>query len=132
MGFPGKHPEGPRGITFVGNDSVLSDGGVTCIRCRARIAELPCQCHNCSLTLVSAPQLARSYHHLFPVVPFEEFAMDSNEMDHKTWVCYGCLTPLNVGKEVISRCPKCQAVFCFECDLYVHEVLHNCPRCETV
>ena len=26
-------------------------------------------------------------------------------------------------------CPKCRHQFCFECDLYVHEVLRNCPGC---
>lgn len=31
-----------------------------------------CRCHICGLTLVSSPHLARSYHHLFPVKPFQE------------------------------------------------------------
>ena len=34
--------------------------------------ELPTACHVCGLTLVSSPHLARSYHHLFPVRPFQE------------------------------------------------------------
>ena len=27
------------------------------------------------------------------------------------------------------RCTGCEEVFCFECDHYVHEELHNCPGC---
>ena len=30
----------------------------------------------CGLTLVSSPHLARSYHHLFPVPPFEEVSAE--------------------------------------------------------
>ena len=33
-------------------------------------------CHVCSLTLVSSPHLARSYHHLFPVPAFEPLPDD--------------------------------------------------------
>ncbi len=40
--------------------------------CRGLAAELPGACHVCSLTLVSSPHLARSYHHLFPVRGFDE------------------------------------------------------------
>ena len=132
MGFPEKNPEGPKGISFVGNESLLTDGSFTCSRCKALIAELPCQCHGCGLMLVSAPQLARSYHHLFPVEPFEEVHPDDDAMDHDGWECYGCLTTLRSGGGVISRCLQCQAVFCFDCDMYIHEVLHNCPKCEVL
>lgn len=131
MGFPEKNPDGARGVCFVGQEALLTDGGYTCNRCKARVSELPCQCHGCGLMLVSAPQLARSYHHLFPVEPFEEVLPDSDLMDHDAWVCYGCLTPLKSGKGIISQCTKCHALFCFACDMYVHEVLHNCPKCET-
>ncbi len=41
-------------------------------RLQARVLELPTACHVCGLTLVSSPHLARSYHHLFPVRPFQE------------------------------------------------------------
>lgn len=27
------------------------------------------------------------------------------------------------------QCPSCLNVFCFECDLFIHESLHNCPGC---
>ena len=30
------------------------------------------------------------------------------------------------------RCTECKQLFCYDCDLYIHETLHNCPGCETV
>ena len=36
-----------------------------------RYCELPVECRGCGLTLVSAPHLARSYHHLFPLLIFK-------------------------------------------------------------
>jgi hypothetical protein len=32
--------------------------------------------------------------------------------------------------EVVVACPACRCVFCFDCDAYIHESLHNCPGCE--
>ena len=42
-----------------------------CPQCSAKYCELPVECRGCGLTLVSAPHLARSYHHLFPMPPFQ-------------------------------------------------------------
>lgn len=41
-------------------------------QCQAKYCELPVECKACGLTLVSAPHLARSYHHLFPLPGFNE------------------------------------------------------------
>lgn len=51
--------------------------------------------------------------------------------------CFGCLQPI-VGLNqmdvddpgVVAKCPDCLHVFCFDCDTYIHESLHNCPGCE--
>jgi hypothetical protein len=58
--------------------------------------------------------------------------------------CYGCLTDLSgrsskafgglaqvlsTAAPLVLRCPQCRHLFCFECDAYVHESLHNCPGC---
>lgn len=29
------------------------------------------------------------------------------------------------------ECQKCGSFFCIDCDVFVHEVLHNCPGCES-
>ena len=35
------------------------------------------------------------------------------------------------GQEgLVLRCGQCQQVFCYDCDAFVHETLHNCPGCE--
>ena len=57
--------------------------------------------------------------------------------------CYGCQFPFppikppqnessNKGPTGTQRfvCPSCHNHFCIDCDLYCHEVLHNCPGCE--
>ena len=187
-------------------------------RCKARVVDIPSTCHICKLMLVSSPHLARSYHHLFPINPFEEispqalstlhvrsFLMqlvvayvravelstapqnlqilsilavstsckgsalveglsalsrrccrvmnlmlvqgsslqagkdDWQECNARVW-CYGCIRPLAAlasltlpeDPGVVVKCPDCQRVFCFDCDAYIHESLHNCPGCECI
>ncbi|CAN1307077.1 General transcription factor IIH subunit 2 [Linum perenne] len=29
-------------------------------------------------------------------------------------------------------CTKCKQYFCLDCDIYIHESLHNCPGCESL
>jgi len=50
----------------------VKPNGYVCPRCSSRICDLPATCAVCSLQLISAARLARSYHHLFPVLPFVE------------------------------------------------------------
>lgn len=53
--------------------------------------------------------------------------------------CYGCTSILdpvskysgrNLGMPTVLRCPDCARLFCYDCDAYIHEHLHNCPGCE--
>jgi len=65
--------------------------------------------------------------------------------------CYGCQRPLaphldsshseaaaaagglaaaDDGPGMVLRCQLCRRLFCFECDAFIHESLHNCPGCE--
>lgn len=30
----------------------------------------------------------------------------------------------------LHRCTGCKQLYCFDCDLYIHEALHVCPGCE--
>eukprot|EP00210_Caulerpa_lentillifera_P001903 g1830.t1 len=123
MGFPEKNANGPRGVAFIGAECVLTDGGFTCNRCKSRVAELPCQCHVCGLTLVSAPQIARSYHHLFPIQPFQEIEVSDltqsqsvDQLKSSSPICFGCLRPLEGDVGIVAACVKCKAPFCFDCD----------------
>ena len=147
MGFPQKRPL-DKGSFFSGRG-----GEYVCPRCASRVEvsvkkpsflgnrkitsnnfsqELPSQCSVCSLTLVSSPHLARSYHHLFPVAPFEELD-DATEL--KATNCFACNLKFNGNGEggnddAPSVCPRCKNTYCFQCDVFIHEQLHNCPGCE--
>ncbi|ERE82183.1 general transcription factor IIH subunit 2-like protein [Cricetulus griseus] len=65
----------------------LTLGGYFCPQCRAKYSELPVECKICGLTLVSAPHLARSYHHLFPLDAFQEISLEEYKGER---FCYGC------------------------------------------
>lgn len=91
MGFPQRGAEGVISICSC-HKEIKVGGGYTCPRCKARVCELPAECKICGLTLVSSPHLARSYHHLFPVTPFDEVSsMFSSKLNQKApQTCYSC------------------------------------------
>ncbi|KAF6171133.1 hypothetical protein GIB67_012207 [Kingdonia uniflora] len=137
MGFPQRGAEGVISICSC-HKEVKVGGGYTCPRCKAHVCELPTECQICGLTLVSSPHLARSYHHLFPITPFNEVlsVLLSNPRHTLPRVCFGCQQTLPIplpGSKTSLRvtCPKCNQHFCFDCDIYIHESLHNCPGCES-
>uniref|UniRef100_UPI00398E8B76 general transcription factor IIH subunit 2 n=1 Tax=Pristiophorus japonicus TaxID=55135 RepID=UPI00398E8B76 len=103
---------------------VLTLGGYYCPQCRAKYAELPVECKVCGLTLVSAPHLARSYHHLFPLDAFKETSLDEVQGERYCQGCQGELKDPNV-----YTCNVCQNVYCVECDIFIHDTLHCCPGC---
>ncbi|CAN0348333.1 unnamed protein product, partial [Hapterophycus canaliculatus] len=103
---------------------------------------------------VSSPHLARSYHHLFPVPQFEEVSATAAAsaaaasaaengagngylaqaaagsavgVGAGSSSCAGCLRDLSELPRY--RCPECKSAFCLDCDMYVHDSLHNCPGC---
>lgn len=108
------------------------------------------------LTLVMAPHLARSYHHLFPLDPFIEKKNENNDQatnENKAlyeyayffdncWMCKilfffyliikrncaGCQHPISMEKTVF-QCGTCKNIYCIECDIFIHETLHSCPSC---
>lgn len=58
--------------------------------------------------------------------------------------CYGCAASLRPATEVAAptdaaaaastdkilfQCPRCRHLFCIDCDIFVHDALHNCPGC---
>ena len=70
-----------------------------------------------------------------------QLVVSSSDFDR---CCFGCLKligttiePLDIkkgkaakGEEILRfQCPRCNNVFCADCDAYVHETLHNCPGC---
>lgn len=113
-----------------GVNRVFNRRGYFCPRCDAKHCELPTECRVCALHLVTAPHIALSYHHLFPVRPFEEMPIPPSGL-----VCAGCETFLSESGDVDAlertayRCEDCASCYCFDCDVTIHEVVHNCPGC---
>lgn len=99
MGFPQRGAETIIAICSCHKEPKVG-GGYTCPRCFARVCELPTECNICGLTLVSSPHLARSYHHLFPVLPFDEASVAPlNSYQKSPRTCFGCQQDLlNYGK----------------------------------
>ncbi|XP_040197484.1 general transcription factor IIH subunit 2 [Rana temporaria] len=102
----------------------LTLGGYFCPQCKAKYSELPVECKVCRLTLVSAPHLARSYHHLFPLDAYREVPTREYEGEKYCRGCDGEIKDLQV-----YICTVCQCVFCVDCDLFIHDSLHCCPGC---
>ena len=73
MGFPTRTKSEVPTLVHASRDTkLLARTAYTCPQCQAKVSELPTDCVVCGLKLVLSPHLARSFHHLFPVAPFEE------------------------------------------------------------
>lgn len=103
MGFPQRGAEDAVALCACHRE-VKIGGGYTCPRCKARVCELPTECHICGLTLVSSPHLARSYHHLFPVPPFEEVANTAVANGRRSIckICYSCQEELPFAGDLLK------------------------------
>jgi transcription factor Ssl1 len=104
MGFPQRAAEGSISICSCHKESKVGEGYI-CPRCKARVCELPTECRICGLTLVSSPHLARSYHHLFPIAPFDEVKPSRQNEPHRRSqkTCFGCQQSL-VNPGELYRC----------------------------
>ncbi|XP_066951535.1 general transcription factor IIH subunit 2 [Macrobrachium rosenbergii] len=105
----------------------LNTRGYYCPQCTAKYCDLPAECRVCGLMLVTAPHLARSYRHLFPLKHFIEEPSQNTSATN----CYGCLKPFtdSSADKNVYICGTCKQVFCFNCDIFLHETLHSCPGC---
>lgn len=143
MGFPSRTVEAFPSLCAC--HSKPSCGGYLCSRCGSKVCGLPAECPACGLTLILSTHLARSYHHLFPLINWVEVpwkrALQSSH-------CFACGTPFpppppedqwevsennTKGMSVSSRyeCSSCKNHFCIDCDLFAHEIVHNCPGCQS-
>ncbi|KAE8348859.1 Ssl1-like-domain-containing protein [Aspergillus coremiiformis] len=143
MGFPSRTVEAFPSLCAC--HSKPSCGGYLCSRCNSKVCALPIECPSCSLTLILSTHLARSYHHLFPLVNWVEVPW---QRASRSSVCFACgiaFPPVpskdmwqaaenqTKGMSVSSRyeCTVCKNHFCIDCDLFAHEVVHNCPGCQS-
>lgn len=116
--------------------------GYLCSRCSTKVCGLPSECPGCGLTLILSTHLARSYHHLFPLVNWVDVSWADA---YRSQECFACQRPFpevpskehrvdKQGNEISSsryECTFCHKHFCIECDLFSHEVVHNCPGCQS-
>lgn len=72
LGFPTRLPRAQRGKrTLCACHNKLRAGGYVCARCGAQLCDVPTDCAVCGLTAILSTHLARSYHHLLPVPPYQ-------------------------------------------------------------
>lgn len=121
--------------------------GFLCTRCGSRVCRLPAECPSCSLTLILSTHLARSYHHLFPLRNWVEVSWREAA---KSTACFSCQTAFpevpargkkgeeeerptakGVSESARYACEVCGNHFCIDCDVYAHEIIHNCPGCQS-
>ncbi|XP_065060817.1 general transcription factor IIH subunit 2-like [Rhopilema esculentum] len=130
MGFPTHRSDGPLSLCscHIDNQSEcsLSTTGYFCPQCQSKYCELPMECRICGLTLVSAPHLAKSYQHLFPLRAFKELEAKAIQ---NLGNCKGCQRFHTDA--TVYECSNCEQIFCMDCDLFIHETLHTCPGCQT-
>ncbi|XP_033642104.1 general transcription factor IIH subunit 2-like isoform X1 [Asterias rubens] len=104
----------------------FGSSGYFCPQCRSKYCELPVECKVCALTLVSAPHLARSFHHLFPLGDFLEVQRETLNSEENLF-CFSCQRELK--EATVFQCSTCLHTFCLDCDLFIHDSLHSCPGC---
>lgn len=126
MGFPQRRSGA---LSLCTCHQAFTTVGYLCPRCKSKSCDLPTMCQVCNLPLVSSPHLARSYHHLFPVAKFDKTELqDGSPLLRQK--CFGCMLPLALDVEGAAySCTACSSSFCSDCDMYIHDSLHNCPGC---
>ena len=151
MGFPSRIADEAPSLCACHSKPVRE--GYECPQCKVKVCSLPMVCPGCSLTLILSTHLARSYHHLFPLRPWVAVSWQRAE-ELGSVQCRSCMggfpeRPTQVdgdgdvamvegggstNKEDVSEsrryeCEICQNHFCIDCDVFCHDVLHNCPGC---
>lgn len=151
MGFPSRTlaPSGSISLCACHNKPLRE--GYACTRCATRVCRLPTECPACGLTLILSTHLARSYHHLFPLRNWVEVSWRDAT---RSTACFSCQCPFpEVHKDTANAdkskeetrysaakgvsesgryaCEVCGNHFCIDCDVFAHEVIHNCPGCQS-
>ncbi|KAF7543255.1 hypothetical protein G7046_g10033 [Stylonectria norvegica] len=153
MGFPSRTlvPDGCTSYCACHNKPFRE--GYLCTRCGTRVCRLPAECPACGLTLILSTHLARSYHHLFPLRNWVEVSWAKAV---RSAACFACLAPFpepsstavaasRTASKIDNRppgkgvsesgryaCQICDQHFCIDCDVFAHEVIHNCPGCQSL
>ncbi|EEQ91957.1 hypothetical protein RJZ56_006195 [Blastomyces dermatitidis] len=161
MGFPSRTLSPTTTPTLCACHSKPSRTGYLCSRCGAKVCTLPTSCPCCGLTLILSTHLARSYHHLFPLMNWVEVSW-RRAARKRSASCFACAVgfprvpkqfsggeqegageeqgegegetvkgPSGISVSGRYECPVCECHFCIDCDVFAHEVVHNCPGCQS-
>jgi transcription initiation factor TFIIH subunit 2 len=153
MGFPSRALASKDHVSLCACHNKPTREGYACTRCRTKVCRLPAECPVCGLTLVLSTHLARSYHHLFPLQGWVAVPWSGAG---RSGACHACLAPfpevpkgkgvgVDAGVTTTERgksaagvsesgryaCQVCSNHFCIDCDVYAHEMIHNCPGCQS-
>lgn len=154
MGFPSRTLAPGGTASYCACHSKPCREGYACSRCAARVCRLPAECPACGLTLILSTHLARSYHHLFPLRGWVEVSWADAA---RSATCFACQSPFpelprarppgatgataaprttppgakGVSESARYACTVCGNHFCIDCDVFAHEVVHNCPGCQS-
>lgn len=85
-----------------------------CPNCRAFSCSLPSQCYICELQLVSAMDIVKTSHFLYPLF---QLALGEG-------ICVVC------SSSATKKCQSCVSVYCVECAEMISNDLLFCPFCE--
>jgi transcription initiation factor TFIIH subunit 2 len=143
MGFPSRTVEAFP--TLCACHSKPSRGGFLCSRCGNKVCALPAECPACGLTLILSTHLARSYHHLFPLINWVEVPWKRASKSSSCFACGTTFPPVppvaqwdaisgavkGISESSRYECTVCENHFCIDCDVFAHEVVHNCPGCQS-
>jgi transcription initiation factor TFIIH subunit 2 len=160
MGFPSRTLAPGGSISYCACHNKPFREGYICTRCSARVCRLPTECPACGLTLILSTHLARSYHHLFPLRNWIEVSWAEATRSAACFSCQCPFPELPKSKNAgaagedkggakredgtarshhakgVSEsgryaCEVCGNHFCIDCDVFAHEVVHNCPGCQS-
>lgn len=151
MGFPSRTLATGKSLSLCACHGKPCKRGYMCSRCGNKVCSLPAECPACGLTLILSTHLARSYHHLFPLRNWHEVSW-TKARQKRSVACFSCQAPFptvprpgssrtegrkdNQATKGISEsgryaCEVCDNHFCIDCDVFAHEVVHNCPGCQS-
>jgi transcription initiation factor TFIIH subunit 2 len=95
-----------------------------CPVCKTANVACPGTCGTCGVRMSRSVDNVRCARNLYPVALFVEVPVATET------VCFGCANSVKPGKRVqMCMCEKCEQIYCYQCDQYVHEDLRCCPGC---
>ena len=89
-----------------------------CPQCLTEVCEIPVTCPLCRLTLADRDMLTGVHRHLYRMPNFK--------LLESPGTCAACASPFDDGG---AQCQNCMQSLCYECDVFAHSSLLNCPCC---